>query len=64
MTQPMAPMPEAVVADIVGQVPDEWLQGPDAFADPATQRAAYVAYLCQRLAAREGFVQEAIRARA
>ena len=47
-----------------GQVPDEWLQGPDAFADPATQRAAYVAYLCQRLAAREGFVQEAIRARA
>ena len=33
-------------------------------ADPATQRAAYVAYLCQRLAAREGFVQEAIRARA
>ncbi|KAF1703234.1 HipA family kinase [Pseudoxanthomonas kaohsiungensis] len=57
-------LPEAVVADIVGQVPDEWLQGPDAFADPATQRAAYVAYLCQRLAAREGFVQEAIRARA
>ena len=57
-------LPEAVVTDIVGQVPDEWLQGPDAFADPATQRAAYVAYLCQRLAAREGFVQEAIRARA
>lgn len=57
-------LPEAVVADIVGQVPDEWLQGPDAFADPATQRTAYVAYLCQRLAAREGFVQEAIRARA
>lgn len=57
-------LPEAVVADIVGQVPDDWLQGPDAFADPATQRAAYVAYLCQRLAAREGFVQEAIRARA
>lgn len=57
-------LPEAVVADIVGQVPDEWLQGPDAFADPATQRAAYVAYLCQRLAARESFVQEAIRARA
>ena len=57
-------LPEAVVTDIVGQVPDEWLQGPDAFADPATQRAAYVAYLCQRLAAHEGFVQEAIRARA
>lgn len=57
-------LPADVISDIVGQVPDEWLQGPDAFADPATQRAAYVAYLCQRLAAREGFVQEAIRARA
>ena len=57
-------LPADVISDIVGQVPDDWLQGPDAFADPATQRAAYVAYLCQRLAAREGFVQEAIRARA
>ena len=59
-----ARLPAGVIADIVAQVPDEWLQGPDAFADPATQRAAYVDYLCARLAGREGFVQEAIHARA
>ena len=59
-----ARLPAAVIADIVAQVPDDWLQGPDAFADPATQRAAYVDYLCRRLGAREGFVQEAIHARA
>jgi len=53
-----------VVHDVVAQVPDAWLQGPDAFGDPATQRAAYVDYLERRLAQREGFVQEAIRARA
>ncbi|AKC88228.1 HipA family kinase [Pseudoxanthomonas suwonensis] len=52
------------IADVVAQVPDDWLQGPDAFADPAAQRAAYVDYLTRRLAQREGFVQEAIRARA
>ncbi|WP_162411337.1 HipA family kinase [Pseudoxanthomonas daejeonensis] len=57
-------LPDAVIRDVVAQVPDAWLQGPDAFADPATQRAAYVDYLVRRLAQREGFVQEAIRARA
>ena len=54
---------DGVIADIVAQVPDDWLQGPDAFADPATQRAAYVDYLASRLARRAGFVQEAIDAR-
>lgn len=57
-------LPEPVIREVVAQVPDAWLQGPDAFADPATQRAAYVDYLVGRLAQREGFVQEAIRARA
>ena len=53
-----------VIAGIVADVPDAWLQGPDTFGDPATQRAAYVAYLMQRVARREAFVQEAMRARA
>jgi hypothetical protein len=43
-------------------VPDAWLQGPDGFGDPATQRAAYVEYLVRRVAQRDAFVQEAIRA--
>ena len=62
--QMAARLPADVVTAVVAQVPDEWLQGPDAFADPATQRAAYVDYLCKRLAQRERFVQEAIHARA
>ena len=53
-----------VLAGIVQQVPDVWLEGPDAFAAPAVQRAAYVDYLVQRLALRDAFVQEAAHARA
>jgi GT2 family glycosyltransferase len=43
----------------------QWLAliNPDAFADPATQRVAYVEYLLRRLDERQSFVQEAIRAR-
>ncbi len=52
-----------VIATIVAEVPDAWLQGPDGFGDPATQRAAYVEYLVRRVAQRGTFVQEAIRAR-
>ena len=59
-----AVLTEATIAGIVADVPDAWLQGPDGFGDPATQRAAYVAYLTQRVARREAFVQEAMRARA
>jgi hypothetical protein len=51
-----------VIAGIVAQVPEAWLGGEDAFADPAGQRAAYVAYLMRRLAERQRFVEEAIRA--
>jgi hypothetical protein len=50
---------EAIVAD----VPAAWLEGPDAFADAGTQRAAYVEYLCRRLAAPRPFAAEACRAR-
>ena len=53
-----------VIAGIVDEVPDAWLEGPDAFGDPRTQRAAYVSYLTQRVAQRSAFVQETIRARA
>ena len=59
-----AVLTEAKIAGIVADVPDAWLQGPDAFGDPATQRAAYVEYLVRRVAQRDAFVQEAIRARA
>jgi hypothetical protein len=52
-----------VIAGIVADVPDTWLQGPDGFGDPPTQRAAYVAYLVRRVSQRAAFVQEAIRAR-
>jgi len=48
---------------IVAQVPDDWLQAADAFADPATMRAAYSDYLVRRLERRQAFVQEAIHAR-
>ncbi|QNK02251.1 HipA family kinase [Dyella telluris] len=61
MAERLAP---AVIEDIVGAVPDIWLQGPDAFADAATQRAAYKDYLVRRLKAPRAFVQGAIDARA
>jgi hypothetical protein len=51
------------IAGIVADVPDAWLQGPDAFADPARQREAYVEYLCRRLQAHADFTREAIHAR-
>ena len=59
-----AVLTEATIAGIVADVPDAWLQGPDGFGDPATQRAAYVRHLVRRVAQRDAFVQEAIRARA
>ncbi|HSX64143.1 MAG TPA: HipA family kinase [Pseudoxanthomonas sp.] len=59
-----AKLPEPVIAGIVDAIPDSWLQGPDAFADPPTQRMAYKHYLQRRLLQRQAFVEEAIRARA
>ncbi|HWQ11494.1 MAG TPA: HipA family kinase [Roseiflexaceae bacterium] len=54
----------ALVEAAVAAVPEEWL-APDApFAGAADQRAAYVAYVLERLAAPRAFVEEAAHARA
>ncbi|MBS7455737.1 HipA family kinase [Coralloluteibacterium stylophorae] len=55
---------DATLEGIVAQLPDSWLEGPDAFADAAGQRQAYLAYLRRRVRHREAFVQGAIDARA
>lgn len=52
----------AVIEQAVAAVPDVWLNGRDAAAPAAVQRAAYVDYLLRRLDASQIFVQEAIRA--
>ena len=52
-----------VLEAILAQVPDAWLTAVDAFADAAGQRRAYLEYLLQRLAQRQGFVEEAMHAR-
>lgn len=52
-----------VIEQAVAAVPDAWLNGRDAGAPAAVQRAAYVDYLLRRLDASQGFVQEALRAR-
>ncbi|MCC7364986.1 MAG: aminotransferase class I and II [Dehalococcoidia bacterium] len=57
-----AKLDRAVFEDIVAAVPGEWLGGPP-FDDEGAERAAYVEYLCLRLAARAAFVEEADRAR-
>jgi hypothetical protein len=59
-----AVLDRACLEAILAQVPDAWLDLPDAFAPPAQQRAAYVEYLLRRLAAPRRFVQEAIDVRA
>lgn len=48
---------------IVAETPDVWLALDAAFGDPATLRAAYVAYLTERLDNSAIFVEEAMRAR-
>jgi hypothetical protein len=48
---------------IVDAVPDAWLLLEPGIDNPTAKRAAYVAYLSQRLAAASSFVEEAIRAR-
>jgi hypothetical protein len=51
-----------VIADILAQVPDEWLQS--SHPTPAEARSAHLNLLTRRLAASPIFTQEAIRARA
>ncbi len=54
----------AVIEQIVALIPNEWLGDEPAFASQEEHRAAYVTYLCQRLEAPRGFVEEALHARA
>jgi hypothetical protein len=51
---------EPVLAEIVAQVPDDWLAGE---ATPEAVRRGYVEHLSARLAAPRDFIEEAIRAR-
>jgi hypothetical protein len=53
-----------VLARVLAEVPDDWLDGEPAFATAAEHRAAYVRHLERRLAAADVFLQEAERARA
>ena len=54
----------AALAEIVAAIPDTWLDGEATFATHAAHRAAYLAYLTQRLEASLIFVEEALHARA
>jgi hypothetical protein len=54
--------PSAVEA-IIALIPDSWLTERDAERDPAAARAAYAAYLVERIRAPRAFVEEAIRVR-
>lgn len=54
---------EAMLHDLVALIPDKWLGEDPVLGGPDGQRAAYVAYLTERLAARDGFVEAAEGAR-
>jgi hypothetical protein len=53
----------ALLRDIMSMVPDSWLENDERFPDHETHRAAYVAYLLDRLAYSHLFVEEAVHAR-
>ena len=55
-------LPEGVIKEIVGQVPDEWLDDRE-FKGPAEQREAYYTFLINRIADADFFVDEANYAR-
>jgi hypothetical protein len=54
----------AFLREILMQVPDTWLEPVTEYPTPESQRAAYVAFLSERLAAPRGFVGEAVHAHA
>ncbi|MEN9938272.1 MAG: hypothetical protein RLZZ387_4851 [Chloroflexota bacterium] len=54
----------ALVEAVLAAVPDEWLVLDSPFTTPPEHRAAYAAYLLDRLAAPRAFVEEAANARA
>jgi len=53
---------DAVLADIVARIPNEWLGGEELFADESAQRAAYSAYLARRLNGPRLWLEEALDA--
>jgi hypothetical protein len=53
-----------IIEDIIGMIPESWLENDGLFTDCEAHRAAYVAYLLDRLAASQIFVEEALHARA
>jgi hypothetical protein len=59
-----AQLGESTLGDIVAGIPDGWLEGEPAFAGVDEHRAAYLAYLTNRLDASRIFVEEAQHARA
>ena len=58
-----AKLTPAVITDIVGSVPDQWLEAIPGGLSAAERRAGYLDFFCRRLAAAHTFEQEAIRAR-
>src|SRR5437762_5541968 len=54
----------AVIEDIISMIPDTWLDNDLLYNDPEAHRAAYIAYLLDRLAASHISVEEALHARA
>ena len=57
-------LPPATIEAIVSAIPEGWLGDEPRFATVVEHRAAYVAYLLQRLAGPRAFVEEAEDARA
>ena len=53
---------EGVLAEVVEDVPEEWLGNENEFADVAAHRAAYVHFLLARLNGPRGWLQEALDA--
>ncbi|HEV2853839.1 MAG TPA: HipA family kinase [Thermoanaerobaculia bacterium] len=53
---------EALFAEVIGQIPDDWLDSHPA--GPAEKRAGYLDFLARRLEAAPLFTEEAVRARA
>jgi len=54
----------SLLASIIATIPDAWLNDDLLFATKEERRAAYLAYLLDRLAASQVFVEEALHARA
>lgn len=53
-----------VIAAVIAAIPEAWLGGEALFPDAAAHRAAYGAYLHERIRAASVFIEEAVRARA